>query len=188
MKHIKLFENFNYKKISIKDIKDYILIKKDNLLLLLSPTEEPIGYISYGYTDSDVYSIYGVYAKKGYGTLLYEIVMNNIYPKGITLSDESVTSQDALNVYKRFFERDDIKKEKIIRTKISDKEKDLINGSDINDDWVKEILYLHNHKYIFEFNNLSKNILKHILNSGDEYLKNNPDLFIDEILWDLESM
>lgn len=184
---------FNYKDFLNERIKytddNFILIKQKNLFFLYDDkNNKPLGYICYGLTDGDVYSIYGAYSEHGYGPLMYEIVMTYVYPKGITLSDDSGTSGDALNVWNKFFERTDVKKEPIERTKKSDKEKDLIGGSDGTEQyskWIEEILFLHNHKYTYTFG-IDK--LNKMIEKGDRYLQEHPDLDIQEMIYDLEDL
>lgn len=184
-----IFKYFEFLNERIKYTDYFILIKQKNLFLLYDDkNEKPLGYISYGLTDGDVYSIYGAYAIHGYGPLMYEIVMTYVYPKGITLSDDAGTSGDALSVWEKFFKRDDVKKELIKRTKKSDKEIDLINGSDGRveyEKWIKEILFLHNHKYIYTFG-IDK--LNKLIDKGDKYLQEHPDLDIQSMIYDLENL
>lgn len=181
---------------NLANLNDIILLSpstNDNnggLFLLYSiNTKKPLGYISFGYfNEIDVYSVGGIYSKRGYGPLLYEIAMTYAYPKGLTLSQDGGTSQDAQNVWEKFFSRNDVKKEKIIRNEPSEKEIDLINGCD-NDknclEWANKLINLHNSKFIF---NLGKDNLLRLINNGYKYAKLNniSDDAIDQMSWDLE--
>ena len=118
MKTVKSYTHHILERITLDDESKFILIKENNLFLLYdSLNNKPLGYISWGFSDGDVYSIYGAFALHGYGPLLYEVVMTYVYPNGITPSDETPSSSDALNVWKKFYERKDIMKEEIKRTK-----------------------------------------------------------------------
>jgi len=173
---------------TINDIKGLMLIHKDNIFLLYDPINKiPLGYISFGLTDGGVYSIYGAYAEEGYGPVLYESVMTYVYPKGVTMSDESGTSGDALAVWDKFNSRTDVKKEPINRAKKSEKEIDLIDGCDGNEDcldWVRQILSLHYTKFIYSF---GKPILNDMIQKGNQYLELNPSLDIQSMVYGLES-
>lgn len=184
MKKIYLFNDFITERINIDD-NDFILIKKDNFFLLLDNKENPLGYISFSLTIDNVYSIFGAYSKKGYGPLLYELVMTYVYPNGITPSYDS-TSGDALSVWEKFYNRKDVLKEPIKRNKKTDQEIDLIKGCNGDLDcleWVDSIFYLLNNKYIYT---LDINKLNILINNGDIFLKQNPDFKFDEIIYYLE--
>jgi hypothetical protein len=168
-----------------------ILIKNNNesLFLIYDQIKNiPLGYMSFGYrTDGDVYSIFGAYAKHGYGPLLYEIVMTYVYPKGITMSDEAGTSGEAQVVWEKFYSRRDIKKEPIKRLKKTDKEIDLVDACNSKDEeclkWINKILLLHRTKFIYKSN---KSILDQMIINGKKYLNSNPNLDIDDMLGELE--
>lgn len=180
----------------INDLSDLILLSKSTLdrdggtFLIYNPkTKSPIGYISFGYyPPADVYSVNGAYSEHGYGPLLYEMAMTYVYPNGISLSQDGGTSGDALYVWSRFEGRNDVKKEPINRTDISDKEKDLIGGCDGNEDCledVQKIIDLHNTKFIYSGD---KNNLQKIIKIGKDFAKENniSDDDIEYMLWDLE--
>ena len=114
--------------------------------------------------------------------------MTFAYPLGITLDDSSQTSQDALNVWEKFYSRYDIKKELINRSEKSYKEKDLIAGCDGDKDCLKyanRIIELHNLKFIYT---LGKENIEPLITKGVEYLKQNPDLDLNEMIYELESI
>lgn len=191
--NIKSFENFknNSSRKNIYDIKELLIFKKDSLYLIYNQiNKEPIGYISIGKTDYDCYSVYGAYSKNGYGPLLYEIAMSEVYPNGITLSDDFATSSDALSVWEKFYKRTDVSKEKITRLKKSTQEEELLKICDDNYDdclkWVNDILYLHNHKFIYQLPKKDLEILNNLIIKGNQYLQENPDINIDYLCWDLE--
>lgn len=178
---------------NLKDLEDVLLLTQnlnnDGGLFLLynSKLKKPLGYVSFGYIpDLDVFSVGGIYSEHGYGPLLYEIVMTYIYPKGLTLSQDSGTSQDAQNVWEKFVSRGDVKKEKIIRNKPSEKEEDLISGCNEDEEclkWVNKIIELHNTKFIFSLN---KEFINIKIKEGIKFINENPYLDLDTLIYSLE--
>lgn len=191
MKLSEIFDELLEGRVKINDTKDLavIFIREDNIFLLIdTTTAKPMGYIGFGLTQGDVYGIYGAYAEKGYGPLLYELVMTYVYPKGITMSDDSSTSADAMNVWEKFASasRNDVKKEPIVRTNPTDKEEwfDSMYGEDPEQDkWIDRGRELHNTKFIYTF---GMDKLKTLMVKGDEYLKQNPDTDVWEMVYSLE--
>lgn len=178
------------------DIDNLVLLTKTTLssdggtfLLYNTQTKRPVGYIGIGYiSDIDVFMVGGAYSEKGYGPLLYEMAMTYVYPKGLTLSQDSGTSGDAQRVWERFVDRNDVKKEPIKRTKRSEKEEELIGGCDGNPeclDMVKRTIELHNIKFSYSF---GINKLNNLIAIGREDCdKNNiSDDDIEYMSWDLE--
>lgn len=167
-----------------------ILSKDGGVFLIYNPkTKEPIGYISFSYyAPADVYSIGGAYSEHGYGPLLYEMAMTYVYPNGISLSQDGGTSGDALSVWQKFVQRNDVKKESINRSFTSDKEEDLLGGCEGDEECLKRVSYvidLHNTKFILS---KDKNQLQKLINIGREFAINNniSDKDIEYMLWDLE--
>lgn len=123
---------------TLGSVSNLILLTKTNTssngvtFLLYNPeTKLPIGYIGFGYEiNSDAFTVGGAYSEHGYGPLLYEMAMTYIYPKGLSASQDSSTSDDARIVWEKFIERGDVKKERITRVKPSEREEDLIDGCD----------------------------------------------------------
>lgn len=191
MKLSEIFDELLEARVKINDTKDLavIFIREDNIFLLIdTTTAKPMGYIGFGLTQGDVYGIYGAYAEKGYGPLLYELVMTYVYPKGITMSDDSSTSADAMNVWEKFASasRNDVKKKPIVRTNPTDKEEwfDSMYGEDPEQDkWIDRGRELHNTKFIYTF---GMDKLKTLMVKGDEYLKQNPDTDVWEMVYSLE--
>lgn len=174
---------------TIQDINGMVLIyQKGGYFLLYDQVNKiPIGYISFSLSSNgNVYVIYGAYAKNGYGPLLYELAMTYAYPNGITLDDSSGTSSEALNVWEKFYSRDDVKKEPLHRKTKSYKEKDLIDGCNNDADCLEEvnkILYLHNLKYIYS---LGRPTLEKLIQKGDLFLQQNPNLDLQSMIYHLE--
>ena len=173
---------------NINDLKDLILFyEKGSRLMIYNPkTQKPMGYIAFGFSKKDnVHPIYGVYSVQGYGPLLYELAMTYVYPNGITLDDVSPTSDAAINVWKKFYDRNDIKKEPINRTEKTYKEIELINNCKGDYEClnhVKEVLFLHNLKFSYD---LGKNNLDNMIQRGNDYLSQNPNIDISDLTTDL---
>jgi hypothetical protein len=191
MKLSEIFNELLEARVTINDTANLavIFIKDDNIFLLIdTTTSQPKGYISFGLTQGDVYGIYGAYSEKGYGPLLYELAMTYVYPKGITMSDDASTSQDAMNVWEKFASRSDVQKKPIVRTKRTDKEEWFDDMSQDFDDeenkkWIARGRELHNTQFIYT---LGMDKLNKLVNKGDEYLKQNPDLDVMDMVYDLE--
>lgn len=191
MKLSEIFNELLEARVTINDTANLavIFIKDDNIFLLIDTTTgEPKGYISFGLTQGDVYGIYGAYSDRGYGALLYELAMTYVYPKGITMSDDSSTSQDAMNVWEKFTTRDDVEKKPIVRTQRTDKEEWFDDMSQDFDDeenkkWIARGRELHNTQFIYT---LGMNKLNTLIAKGDEYLKQNPKTNVMNMVYSLE--
>ena len=191
MKLSEIFNELLEARVTINDTANLavIFIKDDNIFLLIDTTTgEPKGYISFSLTQGDVYGIYGAYSDRGYGALLYELAMTYVYPKGITMSDDSSTSQDAMNVWEKFTTRDDVEKKPIVRTQRTDKEEWFDDMSQDFDDeenkkWIARGRELHNTQFIYT---LGMNKLNTLIAKGDEYLKQNPKTDVMNMVYSLE--
>ncbi len=192
MKLSEIFNELLEARVTINDTANLavIFIKEDNIFLLIDiTTGKPKGYISFGLTQGDVYGIYGAYADKGYGPLLYELAMTYVYPKGITMSDDSSTSEDAMNVWEKFTERNDVVKKPIVRTQRTDKEEWFDDMSNDYEDtpetrkWIERGRELHNTQFIYT---LGMDKLNTLIAKGDEYLKQNPNLDVWNMVYSLE--
>ena len=191
MKLSEIFNELLEARVTINDTANLavIFIKEDNIFLLIdTTTSQPKGYISFGLTQGDVYGIYGAYSDRGYGALLYELAMTYVYPKGITMSDDSSTSQDAMNVWEKFTTRDDVEKKPIVRTQRTDKEEWFDDMSQDFDDeenkkWINRGRELHNTQFIYT---LGMDNLNKLITKGDEYLKQNPKIDVMNMVYSLE--
>ena len=185
----KLLRENLLERVMINDTEDLAIVKvaDDEILVLMNTTtHEGLGYISYGKTDGDVFGIYGAYAKHGYGPLLYEIVMTLVYPSGITMSDDSGTSDDAINVWRKFKNRSDVIKKPINRTRKTEKEELLDATYDKDDLYYHEILDLHHTQFIYS---LDKTLVNNLTEKGEEYKSkmNKPEGYYMGIVYGLES-
>lgn len=169
---------------TINNINNLILIRSSfGLIILFNPTTKtPIGYISLGVLKHGYHPVYSIYSDNGFGPLLYELAMTSVYPNGITLDDSSPTSSEALNVWNKFYTRSDVKKEPINRGEASWKEREMVmncNG-DVNClRQIRKILDLHDLKFTYS---LGKTTLDKLASKGDEYLKQNPNLDVNDII------
>jgi len=189
MKLSEIFDELFEARVTINDTKNLavIFLRDDNIFLLID-TEyaDPKGYIGFGQTLGDVYGIYGAYAEKGYGPLLYELVMTHVYPKGVTMSDDSSTSEEAMNVWEKFASRNDVEKKPIIRTQQTDKEEwfDSMYGDDPEQDkWIDRGRELHKTQFIYT---LGKPKLDALISKGDEFFKKHPSLDVWHMIYSLE--
>ena len=169
---------------TIQDISDLVLFKIRNGLIILYniKTKLPIGYIGFGNLKDGAHPVYSIYSDNGYGPLLYELAMTDVYPNGITLDDSSPTSNEAMNVWKKFYLRSDVKKEPINRVEKTWKEKEMIMNCKGDSECLKkirEVLDLHDLKFIY---NLGKQVLNKLIENGIEYLNKNPELDIDDMI------
>ena len=198
MKLSEIFDELLEARVTINDTANLavIFISEDNIFLLIKIIKDkdreiakPMGYIGFGLTQGDVYGIYGAYAEKGYGPLLYELVMTYVYPKGITMSDDSSTSVDAMNVWEKFASRNDVEKKPIIRTQRTDKEDWFDDMSQDYEDtpedkkWIDRGRELHNTQFIYT---LGKDKLNLLITKGNDYLKVNPNVDIWNMIYSLE--
>ncbi len=168
---------------------DIIMLSKDlndseaKLLLYNTTLKKPIGYIYIGYVkDADVFSVFGAFSEHGYGPFLYETAMTYAYPKGCTMSLDSSTSDDALNVWFKFNERNDVKKQRMNYSGLTHKKETYSNDNP----YGKKILELEDTKFFY---NYGKENLKKLIQEGKNYQKNNniSEEDIEYMSWSLES-
>ena len=157
-------------------------------LLYNKKTKKPIGYISFGlYSTINSYTVGGAYSEKGYGAFLYECVMTYVYPNGLSMSRGSTTSDDALRVWFKFKERNDVKKERINSDEITHKKKDWIGGGFLDDDteYRQSIFDLEDTRFFYNF---GKDKLNKLILNGKEYMKKNniTEKDVEYMSWDLE--
>ena len=150
MKHLLNFNQYISERFDISSSKlkkSVVLMKTEDdsyFLLYDTTTKKVLGYISFGYSETaDVYSVGGAFALNGYGAFLYETAMTYVYPKGCSLSRSGGTSFDALDVWKKFDKRNDVRKERIYSDELTHKREDLPNGGmyDDNPEEMERIFY-----------------------------------------------
>jgi len=190
---VKNFKQFVNERYEINNIpSNIIMLSKDSndghYLLYDITSKVPIGYISFGlYPLIGSYTVGGAYSKKGYGAFLYESAMTQVYPNGLSMSRDSNTSGDALDVWDKFNKRNDVKKEQINSDEITHKKEDLPSGGsyDDNPEYLEYIFELEDTRFFY---NYGKDRLKKLLEVGKQYKnKNNiSDDDIEHMSWNLE--
>lgn len=190
MKHIKsrIDERFQIN----SNFDNLVLLRKEDsehhFLLYNTAKQKPIGYIAAFYHGSvDVFTVDGAYSKRGYGPFLYECIMTQVFPKGVSLSRAGSTSYDALEVWEKFDNRSDVRKERMHSDEITHKKRDLPAGGfyDDNPEEMHRIFELEDTRFFYSF---GRDKLDVLLNIGDKYKMDNDitDDDIEEMSWDLE--
>lgn len=164
-------------------------IKDNSFIFLLYDIkdERPISYIAVTYdSEVDVYTVDGAYSNiHGYGPFMYESAMTYVYPKGLTASRHGSTSGDALDVWEKFQQRGDVKKERINYKGITHKREDLPNGG-MDQKFIDKSLEIEDTKFFYSY---GKELLMGLLAKGNKVLKElgwDLDKEYEYKLWDLE--
>lgn len=198
MKYIKTsLNNFiSEKRFQINNLPSNIVLLTSNLngeggLFMLYDTknQNPIGYISFSYYDTiRSYTVGGAYSKHGYGPFLYEIVMTQVYPHGLSMSRDSTTSDDALNVWRKFLKRSDVKNERIKSEEITHKKEDWLSSGFLDDEpeYRQTIFDLEDTRFYYNF---GKEKLNKMIEDGKKYADDNnlSEKSIEYLSWDLEN-
>jgi hypothetical protein len=126
-----------------------------------------VGFIVFADYVDRVYSEYN-----GFGAFLYESAMTYVYPNGISMSREGSTSEEAINVWKIFNQRNDVKKEKMNSNKTSYKKIHLPTSTKYKDnpEKIKNILELEDTKFFY---NYGKDKLNKLIEIGKKYMYEN---------------
>lgn len=163
--------------------------KNSHVFLLYNvDSKKPIGYISFAlWPTIKSYTVGGAYSERGYGPFLYECAMTFVYPSGLSMSRDSNTSGDALNIWFKFKERDDVKNERIYSDEITHKKEDWIASGLFDDDpkYRQSIFNLEDTRFYYSF---GKEKLNKLINEGKEYMKENniSEQDVECMSWDLE--
>lgn len=172
------------------DFGNLVLLRKEDtefhFLLYNTNTKKPIGYIgTYLHVSVDTYPIAGAYASNGYGPFLYECIMTQVFPKGVSLSRDSSTSDDALEVWEKFDKRTDVTKERMYSDELTHKREELSNCDVYDPEKLERIFELEDTRFIYSFGRAK---LDQILEIGDRYKMDNniTDEDIEHMSWDLE--
>jgi len=154
IKNFKLFENkinYNYK----------LLIKDNTLVLYNDMIDNVLGILNLAQTNNDnVYYVASVGAEKGLGTKLYEYALMYIYSDFMIPSRDGDVTGEAFNIWKKFYNRNDIEK---------------IENSDIFSDNFYFSLITGEDEYL-DYSE-KKEIIEY-WNENDEYSKNIKELMI----------
>ena len=176
--------------------KDIVLLSKysnfnnyDKFLLYDINLNKAISYIEFiFYKNINSYIVVGAYSKKGYGAFLYECAMTYVYPIGLSMSRDSTTSDDALNVWFKFKNRNDVKKQRMYSDEITHKKQDWIESGFLSDkpEYRQSIFDLEDIRFYYNF---GKEKLNNLIQIGRKYMKNNDisEQKIEYMSWDLEN-
>lgn len=172
---VKNWYDFIYERFDIKSNFNNIvlLLNNDKNIFLLYDIKinKPIGYISYWYEKSiNCYPISGIYSKNGYGPFLYETVMTYVYPNGISMSLDTETSDDAILVYRKFYEREDVKKIKMNNIIETHKKQIFNTNNKYSGSYKNDGLELEDIKFIYTY---GKDKLDDLLKRGNQYIIDN---------------
>lgn len=156
-------------------------------LLYNRNTKTPIGYISFGlYPTINSYTVGGAYSERGYGAFLYESAMTYVYPNGLSMSRDGSTSFDALEVWEKFDERSDVKKERMNSDEITHKKEDLVDGGMFDDEpeTLNRIFELEDTRFFYTY---GKDKLDKLIQIGKQYMIDNiSEQDVEYMSWDLE--
>ncbi len=194
MKVIKKLKDFLNERYEINSLpKNVVLLSylnKDYSKFLLYDInlKNPIGYISFGlYPTINSYTVGGAYSEHGYGPFLYECAMTYVYPNGLSMNRDGSTSFDALEVWEKFYKRNDVKKERINSDEITHKKKDLPAGGMFDDEpeTMNRIFELEDTRFFYNF---GKDKLEKLIENGKKYMNDNniSKEDIEYMSWDLE--
>lgn len=194
MKHLKYFNEYLTERLDISSTKlkkSVVLMKTEDdsyFLLYNTTTKKALGCISFGYSETaDVYSVYGAFALNGYGAFLYETAMTYVFPKGCSLSRDSNTSYEALDVWEKFDKRNDVRKERINSDELTHKREDLPASGTYDDspEEMERILELEDTRFFYTYGREKLDIL---LEKGRIYQEENDISYddIEEMCCDLE--
>jgi hypothetical protein len=78
-----------------------LLQTSDYLILVDTETKKIIGVVAYEKVGQDLYHVPAIASEKGYGLMLYNIVMSMVSPSYIITDRDSSTTQAAVNVLKK---------------------------------------------------------------------------------------
>ena len=151
-------------------------------------TKKPIGYISFNfYPKINSFTVGGAYSERGYGAFLYECAMTFVYPNALSMSRDSTTSDDALNVWRKFETRNDVKKERMYSDEITHKKEDWLESDFLGDnpEYRQKIFDLEDTRFYYNF---GKEKLNKLIEVGRKYMNDNgiSDKDVEYMSWDLE--
>lgn len=134
------------------------------------------------------FTVGGAYSEKGYGPFLYECAMTFVYPNALSMSRDSTTSDDALNVWRKFETRNDVKKERMHSDEITHKKEDWLKSDFLGDnpEYRQKIFDLEDTRFFYNF---GKSKLNNLLQIGKEYMSENniTEQDVEYMSWELES-
>lgn len=191
---VKNFKEFVNERYMVENIPNNIvllsILKNNNTKFLLFETsiKKPIGYISFSlHPKINSFTVGGAYSERGYGAFLYECAMTFVHPNGLSMSRDSTTSDDALNVWKKFETRNDVKKERMYSDEITHKKEDWLGSDFLGDEpeYREKIFDLEDTRFYYDF---GKEKLNNLIQQGKKYMKDNniSEQDVEYMSWDLE--
>lgn len=191
VKNFKSFVNERYEISNIpKNIVLLSILKNNGAKFMLFDilSKKPIGYISFSlYPTINSYTVGGAYSEHGYGPFLYESAMTYVHPNGLSMSRDSTTSDDALNVWRKFETRNDVKKERMYSDEITHKKEDWLESDFLGDnpEYREKIFDLEDTRFYYNF---GKEKLNKLIEVGKKYMNDNDisEQDVEYMSWDLE--
>lgn len=170
---VKNFKQFLNERYDINTIPNNIvllsLLYKDagKFFLYDIAQQKVVGFIVFDDFVDRVYSDYD-----GFGAFLYETAMTYMFPKGLSMSREGSTSEEALVVWDKFNQRSDVKKERMYSSEATYKKKNLplLDKYKNNPEKLQHILDLEDTKFFY---NYGKDKLKKLIEIGNKYMQEN---------------
>jgi hypothetical protein len=133
-----------------------LFVTPDYLILYDYETDNLYGMIGYSKLDKDTYESGAIAGDKGFGPLLYELLMTKVYPMGLITDRYSTTSDSALNVLRGMYDRG-------LNVKTFSKDDDNYNGDKTRNE--KDNIILNT---VFKFEDV--NTYNELLNRSETYL------------------
>lgn len=149
--------------------KNIILLSDDHgykFFLFDTIKKEVIAFIIF----SSQYGVDRVYTKiDGFGAFLYECAMTSIYPKGLSMSKEGDTSNAALSVWDKFYQRSDVRKVRKFSDKSNYNRDTLPTKAKYKDnpELLKHVLELEDTEFYYSF---GKGKLDKMIEHGKQYM------------------
>lgn len=147
-----------------------LFVTPDYLILYDYEIDKIYGMIGYSKLDKDVYESGAIAGDKGFGPLLYELLMTKVYPMGLITDRYSTTSDSALKVLRGMYDRK-------LNIKILSKDDENYNGDDSRNEFDNVIL-----NTVFKFEDIKT--YNELLNRSERYLLDVSDKnkFLDNLV------
>ncbi len=170
---VKNFKQFVNERYDINTIPNNIVLlsllyKNGGKFFLYDVTQQKVvGFIVFGDFVDRVYS-----EIDGFGAFLYETAMTYMFPKGLSMSREGSTSEEALVVWDKFNLRNDVKKERMHSNEPTYKKEKLplLNKYKNNPEKLQHILDLEDTKFFYSY---GKDKLNNLIEIGNKYMLEN---------------
>lgn len=170
---VKNFKQFVNERYDINTIPNNIILlsllyKNAGKFFLYDITQQKVvGFIVFSDFVDRVYS-----ENDGFGAFLYETAMTYMFPKGLSMSREGSTSEEALVVWDKFNQRIDVKKERMYSSEPTYKKEKLpsLNKYKNNPEKLQHILELEDTKFFYSY---GKEKLNNLIEIGNKYMLEN---------------